>query len=262
MLAWGGAMLLATAAGIVLKNNAARVGPLALAALIAIAAAACYAVAYRRRTRRAVLDDYILLLGALLISADLAFLETQFHMLGDVWHRHFLIVAIAHAFAAYVFNSRVLLSLAIAALAAWLGVEWNDGARGGTEMALRAFTAAAAVLAWRAANRRVTFRRVFDHFAANFAALGALALLEPDSTRSFGALLAISIGVAIVEWGFRTRVEAFVLYGFVYAVIGLDALLIHLVGSDGFTFFVIALSMIGAIVALIALHARFTERAE
>lgn len=262
LLAWGGAMLIATAAGIVLKNNVARLGPVVLALLIAVAAAGCYAFVFWRRERASMLDDYVLLLGALLISADVAFVESQFHLLGDVWHRHFLIVAVLHGVTAYVFNSRVLLSLAITALAAWLGVEWNDGVRGGGEMSLRAFTAAAAVLAWRAANRRDAFTRVFEHFTANFAAWGALALLEPDGSRPFGALLAIMIGAAIVWWGFRTRVEAFVLYGFVYAVIGVDALLIDLVENDAFTFFVVALSMIGAIVSLVALHARFRELSE
>ena len=126
LLAWGGAMLLATAAGIVLKNNVERLGPRALALLIALAAAGCYAFVWWRRANQSVLDDYILLLGALLVSADVAFIESQFHLLGDVWHRHFLIVAVLHGITAYVFNSRGLLSLAITALAAWLGVEWND----------------------------------------------------------------------------------------------------------------------------------------
>lgn len=262
LLAWGGAMLLATAAGIVLKNNVARIGPVVLALLIALAAAGCYAFVLWRRNHASILDDYVLLLGALLLSADVAFIESQFHLLGDVWHRHFLLVAVLHGVTAYVFNSRVLLSLAITALAAWLGVEWNDGVSGGKEMSLRAFTAAAAVLAWRAANRREGFTRVFEHFAANFAAFGALALLEPNSTRPFGALLAMAIGAAIVWWGFRTRVEAFVLYGFVYAVIGVDALLIDFVDNDVFSFFIVAVSMIGAIVSLVVLHARFREMSE
>ena len=261
LLGWSGAMLLATAGGIVLKNNVDRIGPLALALMMAVAALACYAFVWWTRRDASLLHDYVLLLGALLLSADIAFVESQFHLLGEAWHRHFLIVAVLHGIAAYRFNSRVLLSLAITAVAAWLGVERSGafGTMGGEELSLRAFTAAAAVLAWRAANRRADFTRVFEHFAANLVALGALCLLEPDETLIAGALLLIAIGAAIVWWGFRVRAEPFVLYGFVYAVIGADVLLIELVSNDVFTFFVVALSMIAAIITLVILHARFTE---
>ena len=261
LLGWSGAMLLATAGGIVLKNNIDRIGPLALALLMAGAAASCYAFVWWKRRDSSLLDDSILLLGALLVSADVAFIESQFRLLGDAWHRHFLIVAILHGIAAYRFNSRVLLSLAITAVAAWLGVEWDGGleAGGGAELALRAFTAAAAVLAWRSVNRRQEFTRVFEHFAANLIALGAICLLEPDEARIGGALLLIAVGAAIVWWGFRVRDEPFVLYGFVYAVVGADALLIELVSNDVFTFFLVALSMIASIIALVILHARFSE---
>ena len=42
LASWAGVMMLATAAGIVLKNNLDRIGPLALAAMIWAAAVACY----------------------------------------------------------------------------------------------------------------------------------------------------------------------------------------------------------------------------
>src|SRR5262249_43665328 len=90
ILAWSGALALATAAGWVLKNNLDRIGPLALAMAIGVAAIACYGYAWWHRTRATIVDDFIVLLGALLISADVAFVESQFHLLGDDWRRHFL----------------------------------------------------------------------------------------------------------------------------------------------------------------------------
>jgi hypothetical protein len=260
LLAWGGAMLLATAAGIVLKNNLTRIGPVALALLIGLASAACYAFVYRRRKLDSMLDDYVLLLGALLLSADVAFIETQFKLLGDAWHRHFLVVAVLHGIGAYVFRSRVVLTLAITALCAWLGVEWNGlGAADATSVSLRAFTAAAAVMAWRAANRREEFTRTFEHFAANLALTASLALIFDDDTRVLGCLLAMLIGGAVIAWGFRTGVESFVLYGFLYVVVAIDALLIHFVRDQGFGLLLVIVSMIGAVVSLIMIHARFKE---
>ena len=47
---------------------------------------------WRRRAGRTHLaDDYVLLLAALLASADIGYIESQFHLLGPVWQRHFLL---------------------------------------------------------------------------------------------------------------------------------------------------------------------------
>lgn len=66
--------------------------------------------------------DYVLVLGALLIASDLAYLERQFRFLGDNWPYHFLVVAAVYFLLAYRFDSRAVLSLALAAFAAWRGV--------------------------------------------------------------------------------------------------------------------------------------------
>src|SRR6185369_3447295 len=73
LASWAGVMLLTTAAGIVLKNNLDRIGPLALAVAMGLAAAACYGWVWWRRSRASLVDDYVLLLGALLLSADVGF---------------------------------------------------------------------------------------------------------------------------------------------------------------------------------------------
>jgi hypothetical protein len=75
-----------------------------------------------------------------------------------------------------------------------------------------------------------------------------------------GSLLLMALAAVTIAWGFRTGGEAFVLYGFVYGVIGLDALLIEMLGEGPKTaLLVIVLSMIGTIAALITVHGRFRE---
>src|SRR5450759_5260251 len=129
VLAWAGVMLIVTGVGIIVSKNLDRIGPIAIAAAIGIASAACYGycVAQRRSAHRP-LSDYILLLGALLLSADVGYIEHQFHLLGSEWPRHFLLLAVVHGATAYFFASRTLLSLSIAALASWFGFERNAGA--------------------------------------------------------------------------------------------------------------------------------------
>lgn len=283
---WLGAMLLAAAAGLTLKNNLDRIGPVALAVLIGIAAAACYTWTWLRRSRATVVDDYVLLLGALLVSADVAFIESQFHLLDAAWKHHLLVIAVFHAIGAYVYGSRMLLSLSIVALAGWIGFSANDFFGAGSVWR-PALLAAIAVIAWREIDRRVVssvssraksrdslpndpsptseearettpFSRTFEHFAANFALIGGLAL--SDDQEILGSLVTMAIAAGVIAWGFAVRSEPFVLYGFVYFVIAFDVLVIQIVErSTVGVMLVIVLSMIGAIAGLLALHARFKE---
>jgi hypothetical protein len=268
-LAWAGAMLLATAAGILLKNNLERIGPVALAVLIGLAAAGCYTWAWTRRARASLVDDYVLLLGALLISADLGFIETQFHWFGENWARHFLLLALIHGIGAYRFGSRMLLSLSISALAAWMGVDrrqWDLFGSSSADTAVRAFACAGVVLLWTALDRRFrrerTFDRVFEHFAANLLLWGAFSLLFDSDTRWLGTLLTLVIASGVIAWGFVRRAEAFVLYAFVYAVIAVDVLIVDAINESTAALLVVAVSMIVAIGALVALHGAFRRHAD
>lgn len=257
---WVGATMLAGAAGILLKNNLERIGPIALATGIAIVAAACYAFVTWRRARASAVDDYVLLLGALLVSADVAFIESQFHLFDEHWKRHLLVLAVVHGLGAYAYGSRMLLSLSITALAGWLGVDRQTRS---SDLAVPAFICTAILIAWRELDRRLRtsgFSRTFEHFAANIALTGALTLAFEERSHVFGALLTIAIAAAVIYWGFRVREEWFVLYAFVYAVIALDTLLIRTFHESEVTVaFILVASMIGAVAALLALHNYFNR---
>lgn len=260
---WAGAMLIATAAGIVLKNNLDRIGPLALAVLMGLAAAACYAWVWWHRARASLVDDFVLLLGALLLSTDAGFIETQFHLLGEDWHRHFLLLAIVHGVAAYAYKSRMVLSLSITALAAWLGIEQKsfEAYDDPIAFAVRATICAGVLLAWRAVNRVEEFAPLFEHFAANLLLSAGVALMIESETRTIASVLTIVVAAVVIAWGFRTRRESFVLYAFVYAVIAVDVLLGRMIGGENeeVLFALMVVSAIGAVVALIAIHSRFKD---
>jgi hypothetical protein len=265
LIAWGGAMLLATAAGIVLKNNLERIGPLALALSMGLAAAVCYAWTWWHRERAGLVDEYVLLLGALLVSADAAFIESQFRLFGTAWHRHFLILAVLHGVAAYLYRSRTVLSLALSAVAAWLGVRGLEGAidglfgRDGYDWALRAMSAAAVVLIWRQLNRREEFAVVFEHFAAVLLLAAGFSIMIEDEGTLVGSFITIAIAGLVVWWGFRTHRVSFVLYAFVAAVIAFDVLVVELLDESAAIFFVMVVTNIVAIGALFWLYGRFRE---
>jgi hypothetical protein len=263
LMSWAGVMLLATAAGIVLKNNLDRIGPLALAIAIGVAAAACYLWTWWRRARASLVDDYVLLLGALLLSTDIAFIETQFHLLGGQWQRHFLFLAIAHGAGAYVFRSRMVLSLSIAAFAAWLGVEQRHVLEfnADRDFAMRAFLCAALLLVWREIDRRVRrvsdFTPVFEHFAAMLALSAGFVLMIENATRMAGCLATIVIAAIVIAWGVRTRRESFVLYAYLYAVVAVDVLVVNAIPDvEALALLFIVVSTIAAVVGLIVIHSR------
>ncbi|MEA2235683.1 MAG: hypothetical protein QOC81_407 [Thermoanaerobaculia bacterium] len=84
LLVWAGVMIVSIGAGIFISHHLDDIGPLAIAGGIGLAAAACYAWAFwKRRAQAGLIDEYVLLLGALLASADIGYLEHQFHLLGD-----------------------------------------------------------------------------------------------------------------------------------------------------------------------------------
>ncbi|HWS71861.1 MAG TPA: DUF2157 domain-containing protein [Thermoanaerobaculia bacterium] len=265
-LTWLGVMLIVTGVGIVIARHVDEIGPITLALLIAAASAACYVWSWFHRREPALLDEYLLLLASLLLSADVGYVEHQFHILGDQWLRHLLLLAIAHALVAYVFESRTVLALSIGALAAYLGIERDLDAfwRSGIEVAVRAFVCAAIVLVWREVDRRwrprTTFSDVFAHFAANLAFWGALILTFHDETMLLGALLVISIGAAAAVYAFRSGSEAFLMYAYIYAIIAADRVIVELVGNDVGGLLYLIVSTIAAIVGLFVTHGRFRAR--
>jgi hypothetical protein len=269
MLTWAGVMLISWGVGLYISKHLDDIGPLAIASGIGIASIACYAWAFWKRGRQAALvDDYVLLLAALLASADIGYIEYHYHLLGNSWPQHFLFLALLHAATAYVFQSRFVLSLAVTSLAAWLGIE-RRGVDAVFEAPVatagRAFVCAAIIIVWRfvdrAARPGTTFSSLFDHSAANLAFWGALTLAAHKETRPLGCAIAIALAVVSMVYGQRTRQAAFVVYAWVYGMIALDIAVCTAVSDEALIFLYLIFSTIVAIVGLFVTHARMRKAA-
>ena len=66
--------------------------------------------------------DYVLYLGSLIWSVELAYLENRFHLLSGQWDLYLLATAGLFFFLAYRFDNRFVLSLALSSLAGWFGL--------------------------------------------------------------------------------------------------------------------------------------------
>lgn len=261
-LAWLGVMMIAGGIGVIVSKNIDRIGPVAIAVAIGLASAACYAYAIRRRrsAHHGLLDEYVLLLGALILSADVGYIEHQFHLLGPEWPRHFLLLAIVHGATAYYFDSAALLSMSIAALASWFGIERNVDTffTDQASTAMRAFTCAAVVGVWRVVNRRPGFTRVFDHFALNLGLWGGLILTFNDDWRYLGTLIVLVLAAVAVAYGWRVRAESFAMYAIVYATIAVDVAVLSAIRD--FYMFWLVVSSAAAIAALFLVHELYARR--
>ena len=130
-----GVLLLTAGIGLFVKENHERIGPAAIGAAIGVVAAASLLWAARHSapftweeaTSSHAGFDYVLLLGALLVATDVVYLETQFTLLGPGWPWHLLVVAVFYGLLAYRFDSKMLLSLALASFAAWRGIAVSVG---------------------------------------------------------------------------------------------------------------------------------------
>lgn len=265
-LTWLAVMLIVSGVGIVVARHIDEIGPLTVAIAIGVASAGCYAWAWSHRREPGLLDEYLLLLASLLLSADAGYVEHQFHLLGDHWSRYLLLLAIAHGVVAYLFESRTVLSLSIGALTGYLGIQrdFESFARSGVDTALRALLCAALVLIWREVDRRsrpaTTFGDVFAHFGANLAFWGALILTFDPDTQFYGAVLVLAIGAAAAVYAFRTGRELFLLYAYVYVIVAADRVIVHLLTEEAVGLLYLVLSTIVAIIGLFAIHARFKAR--
>ena len=229
---YAGVLLVTVGVGTLLARHLDRIGPLSIVLGLAAAALACAVPAMRARGNGRSLTtaaDYLLLLGALLGAADLAYAESRYALLGAAWTWHFAIVAVATAAIAYLFGSKPVLAAALAALAAWFGVggSFADPLRlipGSTDFGGRALSCALLIAAWKVADARArpttTFGEVFDHYAANLAFCGALAWCM-DTPWSFAGLPILAVLSALsIRHGLVAGRESFVVYGVGYAALG------------------------------------------
>lgn len=272
LLMYAGVSLVTGGVGLLLARNLERIGPLAIVLGLAAAAGLCAVPALRARMRGEPLStaaDYLLLLAVLLLSADLGYAEHEFSLLGPLWSRHLLILAVAHAIVAYAFRSSLVLGASLSALVGWFGLA-DTVARvpfidlPSSRIAGRALVCAAVIAAWRLAeafrDRESEFLAVFDHFAINLAFWGALAWCNVDAWSLAGLLLVVVLAGVAITLALRTGREAFLVYGVVYAAFGVCLTVVPHLGGDRTSAGFVLLVVCAAAAALWTLRQQLRER--
>ncbi len=272
MLLYAGILVLTTGLGLLIAKYFASIGHLALLAVIALGCAGCFAFCLRRGGGFSAelvpapdaAYDYVLLLGCLLFGTFQGYLELRYQVLAQHWNWWLLGSGLLYLLCAHYFDNRLVLSLALSTLGAWLGVKTSLLAGGRWEAALRpnALLFGAAVVASGAAQVRLGWKRHFLpvhlHLGVNIL-LAALVTGTDSRTRGLfylAALLAACAGSAL--YAQRTRRFAFLLYAVLYCYLGVTIFVMEHVHwrVEGILFYFLVTAA-ALVAALVAFHRRF-----
>jgi hypothetical protein len=275
VLLYAGVLVTMAGVSVLVSENLDRIGPVAIALALGLAAAACLLWV---RSRAAPFSwgeavsphlglDYILLLGVLLSGATLAYVEANFTALGAAWSWHLFVVSLLAGILAFRFDSRVVFSLALSTFAAWRGVRtslldtvlWRPSA-----LRLEAILCAVFFLALGTVLSRT---RKKPHFEPVAVYLGWLLLLAAllSGTGTHGAeelvyslaLLATGAGLATLAFAAR-RFPLFVM-GVLGAYLGLSVLFLRSSPGEILGIFWFFVSSLGLLVGLFVAHRRMKE---
>lgn len=242
-LLYAGVLLLTWGVGTLVVLHQDDIGPLAIAMGISLAAAACLIWVGRRAAPFSwsevaspnVAFDYVLLLGLLLLGSALGYVEAQFTVLGPRWAHHLLIVGAGYLLAAYRWDSRTALGLALATLAAWRGLSISPvpaALAGGVAADLRAGAIVLGALYVGAAALSTRLARK-AHFEEVFASAGLLLLLGglvagvlgDDRAWSTWLLALLLVAGGVMALAFHLGRSLYFAAGLVAAYVGLVRLL-------------------------------------
>jgi hypothetical protein len=247
ILLYGGVLLITAGVGLLVGQNLNRLGPVAIAIALCLAATACLLWVARQAvpfSRGEVASphlafEYLLLLGVLLAGADLAYVEAHFTPLGPRWPWHLLLVGLFTGLVAFRFDSRLVFSLSLSSFAAWRGVSvslrptgWLFGRmesdlRGSAILCGLVFLLLGAVLV------RSDVKAHFEPVAAHLGWLLILAALlsgcgASDSSELVYSLALLLVGGGLAAGAIRSRRFSLFGIGTLAAYAGLSALFFRL----------------------------------
>ncbi len=195
------------------------------------------------------------MLGVLLATADLGFIEVQFTPLGSRWPWHLLVVSVFMALVAIRYDSRAVFSLALSTFAAWRGVSvslvehsfWQF-----SDESIRWNALICGVL-FALLGRMMTRRDWKAHFQPVALHLGWLLILGAlvwgggeDGGRGIAYILVlVSTGAGLAWYNLTRRRFIFFAYGVLAVYIALNELIVKAgFGIEGSLFWIAATSLL------------------
>ena len=210
--------------------------------------------------------DYVLYLGALTWSIELAYVENRFHVLSGQWDLYLLATAGLFFFLAYRFDNRFVLSLALSSLAGWFGLTISRWP-GDQDAAYRRYALLYCLLVG-VGGAILQRRGLKAHFFGTYLNIVANVLFWAVLSGVFNRqgyglwLLALLIACgASLAWGLARRQFAFVAYAAVYGYVGASSLFLRSVNGESAVLSYFVVSGVAMLVLLIQIGRRFGRSA-
>src|SRR5580700_7755097 len=210
--------------------------------------------------------DYVLYLGSLVWSLELAYTETRFHVLSGQWDLYLLATAVLYFFLAYRFDNRFVLSLALSSLAGWFGLKishWSTN----PDDAYRQYALLYCLLVG-VSGALLQRRGLKPHFFGTYLNVVANVLFWAVLSGVFNRqgyavwFLALLIACAAsLAWGLARRQFAFVAYAVVYGYVGVSSLFLRGVTDFTAVLFFFVVSGVAMLVVLVQIGRRFGRQA-
>jgi hypothetical protein len=176
--------------------------------------------------------DYVLYLGSLIWSVELAYFEAQFQLLSGEWDLYLLATAGLFFFLTYRFDNRFVLTLALSALAGWFGLtlsHWpsHQDAAYRQYAILYSLMVGGAGAALQRRGLKQHFFGTYLNIAANVLFLALLSgVFDGEGYLVWLPCLLAACGASLA-WGLKRRQFSFVAYAAVYGYVGVSAVLIR-----------------------------------
>ncbi len=266
ILLYAGVLAFVAGLGWTVTTWSQQLGDVLVVAALSAILAACAWYCFSREPSSSMVFDYVLYLGALTWSVELAYLEKRFHLLSGQWDYYLLATAALFFFLAYRFDNRLVLTLALSSLAGWFGLtisHWPSH-QDATYRTYAIIYSLIVGLAGALLQRRGLKPHFFDTYlnvAANvlFWALLSGVFERHDSGLWFLALL-VACGASL-GWGLKQRQFAFVAYAAVYGYVGVSSVLVRNLNDATAILSYFVVTGVAMLIALIWIARRFGRHA-
>jgi predicted membrane protein DUF2157 len=264
--------VLAIAAGVAwtVQTHFASLGDAAIVLALTAIVGACFWYCFSRARPYSsdevesptLMFDYVLYLGCVVFAIELGYLETRFTLLGNAWDAYVLLSAVVFFGAAYRFDNRFVLSLALSTLAAWFGIKLNRlGIQSADSLRISALTYGVLVAGAGAWLHQLAVKRHFLETHLHVAATAVFIALVSGAQSEEKSLLylvgLIVLGAISINGGIRCSQFAFVAYGVAYPYLGISIRLTHSMNSRTLAFGYWAVSGSAMAVLVVYLARRF-----
>ena len=274
ILLYAGVLAFVAGLGWTVSTWSQQLGDVLILSGLSILLAACFWYCFSRAAAwspaetpsPSLIFDYVLYLGALTWSVELAYFENQLHLLSGKWDLYLLSSAALFFLLAYRFDNRFVLSLALSALAGWFGLtisHWPshqdpEYRRYGILYSLIA-GGAGAILSRLGLKPHLL--GTWLNIAANVLFWAVLSgVFNRESYGVWFVALLAACGASLA-WGIACREFSFVAYAAVYGYVGVSSIVVrHINGETAvLTYFVV--TGVAMLVMLVAIARRFGREA-